>query len=187
MDDWMSGADSGAPERTQVSENTPSVARMYDYFLGGKDNFGADRRASEEVSRALPTMAKVAQSNRDFLRRAVHHVAGRGIDQFLDLGSGLPTQGNVHEIAQSVTSGARVVYVDNDPVVSSHGRALLTPDERTAVIQADMREPDQVLGDPAVMRRARPRAAGVRAVRRGSALPHRGGGPGRARTGATAT
>jgi hypothetical protein len=126
------------------------VARMYDYFLGGKDNFVADRRAAEEISRALPTMAEVARSNREFLRRAVRHVAGLGIDQFLDLGAGLPTQGNVHEIAQSVTSSARVVYADNDPVVASHGRALLARDDRTAVIQADMREPDQVLGDPAV-------------------------------------
>jgi SAM-dependent methyltransferase len=128
----------------------PSVARMYDFFLGGEHNFAADRRAAEEVSRVLPSVAGVAQSNRLFLRRAVRHVAESGVVQFLDLGAGLPTQGNVHEIARSVRSGARVVYVDNDPVVTSHGRALLAGDEQTAVVEADMRDPDAVLGDPAV-------------------------------------
>lgn len=148
----MSDAGSRVPDGAQVDPETPSVARMYDYFLGGKDNFAADRRAAEEVVAALPSVAGVARSNRHFLRRAVRYVADLGIDQFLDLGAGLPTQGNVHEIAQSVHPDARVVYVDNDPVVISHGRALLGRDERTAVVQADMRAPDQVLGDPTVKR-----------------------------------
>jgi len=149
MSDWM--ADTGAQHTgAQVDPETPSVARMYDYFLGGKDNFAADRAAAEEVTRALPSVEGVALSNRRFLQRAVRHVAGCGIDQFLDLGAGLPTQGNVHEVAQSVDPGAHVVYVDNDPVVISHGRALLARDERTAVVQADMREPEDVLGDATV-------------------------------------
>jgi hypothetical protein len=129
---------------------TPSVARMYDYFLGGEDNFAVDRRAAEEVGRALPGVADVARSNRWFLRRAVRFAAERGVDQFLDLGAGLPTQGNVHEIARSVHAGARVVYVDHDPVVTSHGRALLTGDGNAAVVDADLRDPEAVLSDPRV-------------------------------------
>jgi O-methyltransferase involved in polyketide biosynthesis len=151
VNDWMADVPTDPPEPTvTLDPDIPSVARMYDFFLGGKDNFAADRRAAEEVSRALPSVAGVARSNRLFLQRAVRHVAESGIDQFLDLGAGLPTQGNVHEIARSVHSGARVVYVDNDPVVTSHGRALLALDEQTAVVEADMRDPDAVLGDPAV-------------------------------------
>ncbi|MGI5230100.1 SAM-dependent methyltransferase [Actinoallomurus sp. CA-142502] len=133
-----------------VDPGTPSVARMYDYFLGGEDNFPVDREAAEQVGRALPGVAEVARANRMFLRRAVRHVAGRGVGQFLDLGAGLPTQGNVHEIARSVNPDARVVYVDNDPVVTSHGRALLARDEGAAVVQADMRDPESVLGTPEV-------------------------------------
>lgn len=148
----MSDAGLRTPDGTQVDPNTPSVARMYDYFLGGKDNFAADRQAAEDVVKALPTVASVARANREFLRRAVRHVAGLGVDQFLDLGAGLPTQGNVHEIAQSVNPDAHVVYVDNDPVVISHARALLNRDERMAVVQADMRSAGQVLGDPTVKR-----------------------------------
>ncbi|MDN3359562.1 SAM-dependent methyltransferase [Actinomadura sp. DC4] len=152
MTDWMASAADAEPPETSVTldPDIPSVARMYDFFLGGKDNFASDRRAAEEVSRALPSVAGVARSNRLFLQRAVRFVAESGIDQFLDLGAGLPTQGNVHEIAQSVHADARVVYVDNDPVVSSHGRALLALDEQTAVVEADMRDPDAILGDPHV-------------------------------------
>jgi SAM-dependent methyltransferase len=150
MSDFMSDVGSRVPDGAKVDPDTPSVARMYDYFLGGKDNFASDRQAAEEVTKVLPTVAGVARSNREFLRRAVRYVAGRGVDQFLDLGAGLPTQGNVHEIAQSVDPGARVVYVDSDPVVISHGRALLARDENTAVTQADMRDIGQVLGDPMV-------------------------------------
>jgi SAM-dependent methyltransferase len=151
----MSDDDSSAEipvRRSDLDPRTPSVARMYDYFLGGKDNFVSDRRAAEEVNRALPIVADVALANRMFLQRAVRFVAGTGIDQFLDLGAGLPTQGNVHEIAQSARPGARVVYVDNDPVVTAHGRALLALDDQTAVTQADMREPDGVFGDAKVRR-----------------------------------
>jgi len=151
MRDWMADVPSDPPEVAgKLDPDIPSVARMYDFFLGGKDNFASDRRAAEEVSRALPSVAGVARSNRLFLQRAVRFVAESGVDQFLDLGAGLPTQGNVHEIAQSVHSGARVVYVDNDPVVSSHGRALLALDEQTAVVEADLRDPGAVLGEPKV-------------------------------------
>jgi hypothetical protein len=134
----------------RLDPETPSVARMYDHFLGGKDNFAADRRAADEVRKVLPNVVTVARSNRRFLQRAVRFAANQGIDQFLDLGAGLPTQGNVHEVAQSVRPGARVVYVDNDPVVISHGHALLTADDRTAIAQADMRDPASVLDDPQV-------------------------------------
>jgi S-adenosyl methyltransferase len=146
----MSEIDAGPPPGANVDRTVPSVARMYDFFLGGKDNFAADRAAAEEVSRALPSVEGVARSNRQFLQRAVRYAAGLGIERFLDLGAGLPTQGNVHEIARSVRPAARVVYVDNDPVVTSHGRALLAHDERTAVVEADMRDAAAVLGDTAV-------------------------------------
>ncbi|NDU77402.1 SAM-dependent methyltransferase [Actinomadura sp. DSM 109109] len=144
-------ADSGeASSVPGVDTGTPSVARMYDYFLGGKDNYAADREAAEAVARALPTVEGVARANRAFLQRAVRYVAGLGVDQFLDIGTGLPTQGNVHEIARQEQPGARVVYVDNDPMVTVHARALVATDELTAIVQADMREPDTVLDDPHV-------------------------------------
>jgi S-adenosyl methyltransferase len=152
MDDRTPDTGSRVPPGAQVDPAVPSVARMYDYFLGGKDNFASDRRAAEEVARALPGVAGVARANRMFLRRAVRHVAGLGVEQFLDLGAGLPTQGNVHEVARAVHPRARVVYVDNDPVVTSHGRALLSGDEGTAVVEADLRDPGGVLGDPRVTR-----------------------------------
>jgi hypothetical protein len=125
---------------------------MYDYFLGGKDNYASDRAAAEAVVKALPTVEGVARANRAFLQRAVRHVAGLGVDQFLDIGTGLPTQGNVHEIARESQPDARVVYVDNDPMVVVHARALVATDERTAIVQADVRDPDTVLDDAAVRR-----------------------------------
>ncbi|WP_344268939.1 SAM-dependent methyltransferase [Actinomadura napierensis] len=141
-----------APPPDVVDTTTPSVARMYDYFLGGKDNYACDRAAAEQVRQALPTVEGVARANRAFLQRAVRFVAGTGIDQFLDLGTGLPTQGNVHEVARAVRPGARVAYVDNDPLVAAHARALLDADDRTAVVQADLREPGMVLEDEQVRR-----------------------------------
>jgi hypothetical protein len=128
-----------------VDRTTPSVARMYDYFLGGKDNYAADRAAAEKVLEALPTVEGVARANRAFLQRAVHFVAGQGLDQFLDVGTGLPTQGNVHEIARTVRPSARVVYVDNDPMVVVHARALMATDKRTSIVHADVRSPDAIL------------------------------------------
>ncbi|NVI88484.1 SAM-dependent methyltransferase [Actinomadura sp. BRA 177] len=118
---------------------------MYDYFLGGKDNYAADRAAAEKVLEALPTVEGVARANRAFLQRAVRFVAGRGVDQFLDVGTGLPTQGNVHETARTVRPSARVVYVDNDPMVIVHARALTATDTRTSIVHADVRSPDAIL------------------------------------------
>jgi len=121
---------------------------MYDYWLGGKDNFAADRVAALQFAERWPEAPLVARANRQFLGRAVRFLAGEaGIRQFLDLGTGLPTKGNVHEVAQEITPGARVVYVDNDPMVLAHARALKTG-EGTAVIHADLRDVGTTLGHP---------------------------------------
>lgn len=120
-------------------------ARIYDYLLGGKDNFHADRETAELALAATPSVREMARQNRAFLQRAVRFLAGQaGIRQFLDLGTGLPTQGNVHEIAQAIAPGTRVVYADNDPIVVAHGRALLDA-PRTTVILGDLREPEAIL------------------------------------------
>ncbi len=125
-----------------------TAARMYDYFLGGHDNFAADRIAALKVIEAAADIPVVARANRRFLARAVRFLAGEaGISQFLDLGTGLPTQGNVHQIAHQVNPAARVVYVDNDPMVLAHSRALKTG-PGTAVIHADLRDPDEILSHP---------------------------------------
>jgi len=123
---------------------------MYDYYLGGKDNFPADRRAADEVLAIVPEVPALSEEGRAFLRRAVRYLAGEaGIRQFVDLGAGLPTQGNTHEVAQAVAPAARVVYVDNDPVVVTHGQALLATDN-TVMVHADLREPDAILRHPLV-------------------------------------
>ncbi|MGP3957842.1 SAM-dependent methyltransferase [Nonomuraea sp. 3N208] len=132
-----------------IDTTKPSVSRVYDYMLGGKDNYAIDRRVAEMALKIAPDAPEAAKANREFLRRTVRHLAGEaGIQQFLDIGSGLPTQGNVHEIAQSVAPGTRVVYVDHDPIVLVHGQALLAADATTTVIEADAREPEKILGDP---------------------------------------
>jgi SAM-dependent methyltransferase len=136
----------GAP--TGVDITTPNMARVYDYMLGGKDNFAADREAAEMVLRAVPQMPALARENRRFLGRAVAYCAAAGIRQFLDIGTGLPTQENVHHLAQQAAPGAHVVYVDNDDVVVSHGRALLAEADRTTVIQGDLRQPAAILDQP---------------------------------------
>ena len=125
------------------------MARIYDFWLGGHDHFAADRIAALKVAEAAPETPLLAIENRRFLRRAVRYLAAEaGITQFLDIGTGLPTQGNVHQIAQQVSPGARVVYVDNDEMVVAHSRALKTgPD--VAVIHADLREPGAILDHPA--------------------------------------
>ena len=128
-------------------------ARMYDYLLGGKDHFKADREAMSGLLRAVPAARTGARENRAFLGRAVRYlVAEAGIRQFLDIGSGLPTANNVHEVAQHIAPESRVVYVDNDPIVLAHARALLTshPAGRTAYIQADLRDPDAIVRHPEV-------------------------------------
>ncbi|WP_234326162.1 SAM-dependent methyltransferase [Streptomyces sp. NRRL S-495] len=141
---WEPG-EPGVP--ADLRPEIPHPARMYDYYLGGKDNFPSDREAAERALAANPEFRSTARANRGFLNRAVRHVAGLGIDQFLDIGTGIPTAGNTHEIAQAVDPGARIVYVDNDPIVLAHARALMggTAVGRTTVIQADLREPVDLL------------------------------------------
>jgi hypothetical protein len=119
---------------------------MYDYYLGGKDNFEVDRAAVVAVEAAMPEVRQLALENRAFLRRAVSFMAAAGIRQFIDIGAGLPTAGNTHEVAQAKAPGSRVVYVDNDPIVLSHGRALLATNADTTVVTADLRDPADVVG-----------------------------------------
>jgi hypothetical protein len=135
-------------EPAALDTSTPNIARMYDYFLDGKDNFAADREAARQLIEMMPQLPLVARANRAFLRRVVRTLATEyGIRQFIDIGAGLPTAGNVHEVAQKAAPGARVLYVDNDPVVCSHGRALLAGDT-TRIIDADLRRPDEILTNP---------------------------------------
>ncbi len=134
-----------------IDTSKPHSARMYDYYLGGKNHFAADREAAEKTLAAVPTGRTAARENRAFLGRAVRYLtAESGIRQFLDIGTGLPTSNAVHEVAQSVAPSAQVVYVDNDPLVLAHARALLasSPQGRTAYIHADLREPEAILSDP---------------------------------------
>ena len=126
-------------------------ARIYDYWLGGKDNFAADREAAELALRAYPDLAKAVQSNRAFLGRAVRFLVGEGVRQFLDIGTGIPAADNTHEVAQQAAPDSRIVYVDNDPVVLLHAQALLksTPEGACDYIQADLRAPDTILAGAA--------------------------------------
>ena len=131
-----------------IDASVATAARMYDYWLGGHDNFAADRIAALKITEMAPEVPLMARENRKFLGRAVRYLAGEaGIRQFLDLGTGLPTKGNVHQVAQAIAPDARVVYVDNDPMVLAHARALKTGDG-TAVIHADLRDPDAILSHP---------------------------------------
>lgn len=128
-----------------IDMNTPSIARMYDYLLGGKDNFEVDRKACNVLLERIPELLDLANGNRSFLSRAVSYVASQGVEQFLDLGAGLPTADNTHHVAQKANPRARVVYVDHDPIVLAHGRALLSNTPETAFLLADIREPEQIL------------------------------------------
>jgi hypothetical protein len=131
----------------------PNVARVYDAFLDGKDNFAADRQVVEFALQVTPDARAGARANRAFLRRVVRYLtADAGIRQLVDIGSGLPTQGNVHEVAQDNAPQARVVYVDNDPLVRVHAHALLAKGPGTIFLTADLREPQAILHDPAVRR-----------------------------------
>jgi hypothetical protein len=127
--------------------SVPHPARVYNYWLGGKDNFAADRNAAEQVIRLLPGIVAGVRANRGFLARAVRYLAEQGIRQFLDVGTGLPAPDNTHEVAQGVAPGSRVVYVDNDPMVVVHAEALLAsaPQGRCAYVEADMRDADYIL------------------------------------------
>jgi hypothetical protein len=140
-----------SPPRPGIDTTVPNVAREYDYWLGGKDHFAADREAADRIAHAVPAIPRLARQNRDFLQRAVRYCADQGITQFLDIGSGLPTNQNVHEVAQSANPAARVVYVDIDPVVVSHAKALLSGSQ-TAAVLADLCRPGDILGAPEVGR-----------------------------------
>jgi O-methyltransferase involved in polyketide biosynthesis len=121
---------------------------MYDYYLGGSHNFAADRELAEEYMRVLPDMPHIARAQRHVLHRAVRHLAAAGVDQFLDLGSGIPTVCSVHEIARAANPQARTVYVDSDPVAVAHSATLLADVPHAAVIHADLRDPGAILGNP---------------------------------------
>ncbi|QFZ21640.1 SAM-dependent methyltransferase [Saccharothrix syringae] len=133
-----------------IDTTVPSVARSYDYLLGGAHNLAVDRAMAEKVVAALPGTRDLVRLNRAFLRRAVTHLVGCGVRQFLDIGSGIPTVGNVHEVAQAADPRCRVVYVDKDPVAVAHGRLLLADDPNSTAVQADLRDPDDLLGRPEV-------------------------------------
>lgn len=134
-----------------IDVRTPNAARIYDYLLGGKDNFAADREAAEQFLAVAPEIRLAARENRAFLARAVRFLAAEaGIRQFLDIGSGLPTQRNVHELAHEVAPGTRVVYADYDPVVIVHSRELLSGVDNAITIQADARRPEEILDHPRV-------------------------------------
>ncbi|MBG0821718.1 SAM-dependent methyltransferase [Planomonospora sp. ID91781] len=138
--------ESGAPR--DLGLDRPHSARIWNYWLGGKDHHPADREAGEMVKQLIPGIVEAARADRAFLGRAVRHLAGEaGIRQFLDIGTGLPTADNTHEVAQRIAPECRVVYVDNDPIVLAHARALLagTPEGRTQYIEADLRDPQHIL------------------------------------------
>jgi hypothetical protein len=140
------------PAPSGVDVLTPSIARIYDYHLGGTHNYPSDRDAAEEVTRQLPTFPAILRENRAFLRRCARYLAEQGVTYFLDLGSGIPTVDNVHEIVQEVNPSARVVYVDNDAVAIAHSKEILSGNERAAAVRADLRDPESVLADPDVAR-----------------------------------
>ncbi|TDC78624.1 SAM-dependent methyltransferase [Micromonospora sp. KC606] len=139
----------------RIDTSVAHPARRYNYWLGGKDNFQADRDSGDAMAERFPTIRISALENRRFLQRAVGHLAREaGIRQFLDIGTGIPTADNTHEVAQSIAAESRVVYVDNDPIVLAHARALLSssPEGATAYIDADLRDPERILGHPDLLR-----------------------------------
>lgn len=135
---------------TDAQLRVPSAARMYDYYLGGHHNLAIDREAAEQAIAIYPEFPLIMQANRAFLRRAVVYLAEQGITRFLDIGSGIPTVGNVHQIAHKINPAARVVYVDIDPVAVAHSGAMLEADPTSTIIEGDLRKPDTILEHPAV-------------------------------------
>lgn len=133
-----------------LQTDRPHSARIYDFLLGGKDNYPADQEAAAKVEQAVPNARKVARANRDFMHRAARFAAESGIGQFLDIGTGIPTAPNLHQVVQEVNPAAHIVYVDNDPLVLAHARALMTgtPEGRTGYINADLTAPDTILSAP---------------------------------------
>ncbi|MGV9662945.1 SAM-dependent methyltransferase [Nocardia niigatensis] len=136
--------------RIDLHTDVPHSARMYDYFLGGKDNYEADRDAAEKALQEFPAVRVTARTNREFMRTATRYLAGAGVRQFLDIGTGIPTEPNLHQVAQGLAPESRVVYVDNDPLVFAHARALLvsSSEGQTAYIQADAARPLDILAAP---------------------------------------
>ena len=157
MTDDSSALSSGPEEpsstaRTGIDTTVPHSARIWNYWLGGKDNFAVDRAAGDAWAATFPGVRDIARASRNFLTRSLHYLAAEaGIRQFLDIGTGLPTADNTHQVAQRVAPEARIVYVDNDPLVLAHARALLTstPEGATAYIHADLRDPDKILAEAA--------------------------------------
>ena len=131
-----------------IEAQRPSSARVYDYFLGGAHNFAVDRELADMIARMTPHVGDTMRANRAFVRRVVRYLVDRGVTQFLDVGSGIPTVGNVHEVAQRADPASRVVYVDIDPVAVSHSRAILADNPNAVVIQADARDAEAILDDP---------------------------------------
>ncbi len=147
-----STATGGQQQAPKLDTSVPHSARVWNYWLGGKDNFAVDRELGDQVREVFPDIVKIARASRAFLVRAVRYLAGEaGIGQFLDIGTGLPTANNTHEVAQAVAPESRVVYVDNDPLVLVHARALLTssPQGVTSYVDADVRDPDRILHEAA--------------------------------------
>ncbi|MEU7145800.1 SAM-dependent methyltransferase [Nocardia sp. NPDC046473] len=139
---------SWAPEGIDLDR--PSASRVYDYFVGGMHNFEIDRMLARQIEEFTPGVGETMRANRDLLRRCVRFLVDAGITQFLDIGSGIPTVGNVHEVAQAVNPAARVVYVDIDPVAVAHSQAILDGNPAAVVVQADIGQPDTILADPQV-------------------------------------
>ncbi|CAL9357168.1 SAM-dependent methyltransferase [Streptomyces sp. enrichment culture] len=137
-------------EAVTIDTSKPHPARIYDYLLGGKDNYEVDQQAGDALAAAAPEARIGVRANRAFLQRAVRYVVGSGIRQILDIGTGLPTSPNVHEVAQAVAPDVRVAYVDNDPIVAAHGNALLSRSGTTRIVLGDLRDPRAVLDHPDV-------------------------------------
>jgi hypothetical protein len=148
-DDWLKGT-TRPVKVAQINANAPNVARVWNYLVGGRDNFDADRKAAKQLIAAAPVMEHVGLASRAFLRRAVASLAAEaGIRQFLDIGTGIPAAGNTHEVAQAVAPESKIVYVDNDPIVLAHARAMLrsSPEGATSYIDADARDPGKILSE----------------------------------------
>lgn len=146
----MTAAQDWVPEGIDIS--VPSIARLYDFMLGGGHNFAADRAVGAQIERAMPGLRQAARVNRAFLGRVVRFMVAQGIRQFLDIGSGIPTVANVHEVAQAADPECRVVYVDRDLVAVAHSELMLAGNDRAAVVEADMRDPEGILNSPQVRR-----------------------------------
>jgi hypothetical protein len=147
MEEWRTMDGAQLPSRVTVEPDQASPARVYDWFLGGSHNFAVDREVAERAVQLMPAIPEMARANRHFLRRAVVAVAGFGVDQFLDLGSGIPTVGNVHEVAREVNPAVRVAYVDVDPVAVEHSKAILGDDPDSYVLRANLLDAAGVLAD----------------------------------------